>query len=103
MSDAVVDVSIKNRLAELGMTAAAEKIESDQKMIRSLRFAYEHYRFIEPGAVSRFNNKLRTEAQELGKPTMKQLKWTALAKYPGVPPVAVLDALSTAIEHKCFD
>jgi len=45
-------------LKELGLTKAAGKIEEGQNLKRKLALAYEHYRFVSPDILERFEKQL---------------------------------------------
>jgi len=102
--------STATRLEALGFDAAAKDITTRQALVEKLTLAYEHYRFVTPEHIARFQQRLREESTEqVGKNLWgpitqhKQLKFTAIKDYTAVPPTAVLEALEAAIGVGCFD
>lgn len=92
-------------LKSLGLTKAAETIEESASLTSKLNHAYQHYRYLPPSAIQRFQERLRSEAitDERGAVVYKQLAFTRLDQYPTLPPEAMLLALESAKAHGCFD
>lgn len=107
----MIETPTKDRLASLGLRAAAEVMEQSRQIASSglrasLRIAFEHFRVVEPHHLERFQRELkkrtRKRVNEYDVAFLK-LKLTPLSQYPEVPPPEVLDALEKAINLKCFD
>ena len=91
-------VAVEERLQSLGMKAASEKIVKLRGMKRKLAVAYEHFRFVSPEKIAKFQEKLSLESRG-----QKYLAFQSLESYPGVPPTNVLDDIERAIGLRCFD
>lgn len=99
-----------DKLKTLGFTRAATEVERQRALQKKLELAYEHYRFVTPENIQKFQDKLKEESTEdIGGNQWvmitqhKRLKFTAVKEYPAVPPTEVLDALETAQNLRCFD
>ena len=97
-------------LKELGLTNAAEKIETGRSLKKKLAVAYEYYKFVSPDIFDRFAKSLREKTyknEKTGKYTgiekWHELKFIALDKYPEVPPPDCLLELKKAKELGIFD
>lgn len=96
----------EERLEQLGMTAAANKVKQVREKKRKMMLAYEFYRCISPEKIQEFNDKLareRTPSTVGFGYTIKQLKMIPLRDYTETPPPEVLTALEEAINRRCFD
>ena len=99
-----------DRLKQLGLTAAASELGRQEALSKKLTLAYEHFRFVTPANIEKFQDKLKTETvKETGKNQWgtitehERLKFTALKDYPNVPPADTLNALEDALKIGCFD
>jgi hypothetical protein len=88
------------QLQELGLVKAAQKLTSAMSLAEKCKVAYQHYRFITPEKIARFQDRL---AKERKGRAYKTLVFTKLADYGDIPPDAALLALEEAKKLKCFD
>ena len=92
----------KNILKDLGLDAAAKKVDAALKM----DFAYSKYQFVTEDKITAFQKKLRERTQtrsESGYAEYKTLAFIPLQDYPEIPPADVLRALEAAKKDECFD
>jgi hypothetical protein len=91
----------QTNLEKLGLTKAAEKLETAKKM----KFAYANYLFVTQKKVDEFNVKLRVDTLKEDKSSwqFKHLVFIKLGDYSEIPPASVLEALTKAQDDKCFD
>jgi len=99
-----------HKLRELGLETAANEVNRQVQLASKLTVAYEHFRFVTPDNIAKFQEKLKNESiKETGKnqwgiiSEYKTLKFTSLKDYPSVPPIESLNALEDAIQRGCFD
>jgi hypothetical protein len=94
-------------LRELGLTEAANKVKRARDMAPKLRTAFEHFRVVTREHLECFQGELIAKAMAASPYstsfTYKSLKFTALERYPEVPPREVLQKIRAAKELKCFD
>lgn len=120
-------------LIELGFESAGTNLKQKEDMKRKLTIAYEHYRFVTPANIDRFQAALKEKTEQKIKCTRcngtgklpessftKQtcyrcngtksegssydtLKIQPISSYPKIPPQDVLDAIKIAKERGCFD
>jgi len=101
-------------LEELGFGKAAEKVKKNIALKTKLAVAYEHYRFMSPEALERFQEALKMKT--LGTKVVQdgfgrrreieiydQLRLTEISKSPKTPPMEVLLKVKEAKERGCFD
>lgn len=95
------------RLDKLGFKSAAMELAVMHEKKKKLAIAYEHYRFVTPANVQKFNDAL---LKKTGKnmTSMMNMEYQVLAfvpigDYKTVPPDDVLQKLEVAQERKCFD
>lgn len=112
-----------DELKALGLNAAADKIQRKLDLKKKLTIAYEHYRFVSPQIVARFQEELKKKTYEIQEQDGKwkkgsesdlnrrilqntrydQLAFVRLADYGEVPPAEALGELKTAVDRGCFD
>jgi len=117
-----------NDLLELGFTKAGTKLKSKMDLKRRLLIAYEHYRFVTPQVMDRFQAAIKQKTYTVTDPcpqchnhkkkkrkctycqgtgareaTYDKLCMTPIADYPEAPPQPVLDALKEAQKKEVFD
>lgn len=100
----------EKELAELGLTAAAEQVKKDRRLAWQLRTAFEHFRFVTPEGIKKFNSDLQLNTKyEKGRNQWgailqyDQLGFCPLGQYQAVPPKEALADLRKAKELDCFD
>jgi hypothetical protein len=96
--------SLDERIAALrglGLTYAADQLDTARQMQDKLERAYAHYRFLTREDITAFNAKLQRQASEAS--TFQRLRFTELDRYGKVPPDEVLVALAQAQDRGCFD
>ena len=55
-----------SKLEKLGMIVAAQGLRTKVALGKKLTQAYEHYRFVEPGIVEKFNEALKKKTFQEG-------------------------------------
>lgn len=88
--------SVDERLARLGMKEATSRLTKKKAATQKMHLAYQHFKYVRQEALDSY------QAKELT-PHRKRFAYAALAEYPGVPPVEVLDAIESAQKVGCFD
>lgn len=88
-------------LREVGMDEAANQLEKKMVLAKKMMVAYEHYRFVTPEIIARFNKALQEKTQK--DYSYDRLKFQALKSYAKVPPKTVLESIKKAMDMKCFD
>lgn len=95
------------KLQRLGLRSAAQTVKVRKGKAKRLTEVYDHYKFVTPEQVDRFQKKLRCRTEKLinrGKQIRYEaLKFTRLADYPEIPPPGVLTALEKAQATGYFD
>lgn len=95
------------RLGKLGFSRASKELSSLMERKRKLALAYEHYRFVTPDKIAKFNAELRAKTgknmQDAYNMTYQVLDFVSIENYEHVPPDSVLANLEIAQERKCFD
>jgi hypothetical protein len=89
-------------LKELGLTTAAKRLDS----ARRLTIAYAKYGHVTDEAIFKFNEKLKKESMMRlsgGYGQYNQLRFTRIADYGKIPPVAALARLREAVHDNVFD
>lgn len=96
---------IEDRLKQIGLLAASKRITDLKELKRKMAIAYEHFRYVRPEKIEKFNQKLREETMiERGDTYQyKQLVFIELGQYTEVPPLNVLDDIEKAQNLNCFD
>lgn len=95
-------------LQELGFDQAAHVLTEKRTLRRKLMLAYEHFRFVSPEVLKRFNSELE---QKTSRPRFSdgsgkecdQLKLQNVKTYGKVPPVDVLEKMKSAKDFGIFD
>lgn len=94
-------------LEKVGFTRAAADVKELVSRKRKLALAYEHYRFVTPENVDKFNAELRAKTGKNMSSTLYMeyqiLGFVSIQNYEKVPPESVLKNLEIAQGHKCFD
>lgn len=94
------------KLRKLGFTAAANEIDAKESLRRKLSLAYEHFRYVTPTVLDRFQQELRTKT-ERGKRGVNlhvdQLVFDPVATSRRIPPADVLAKMDDAKKLGCFD
>jgi hypothetical protein len=114
-------------LKELGLTKAAEKLDKGRALKSKLAIAYEHYRFVEPHIVTRFQEQIHDKTKKIqevcrqckNKHNVERCSWCRgtgaehythdklsfilLEDYEEVPPPDCLLDLKKAKDMNCFD
>lgn len=97
-------------LKELGMDAAAQKLDTAIDLKKKLLIAYEHFKFVSPKIFDRFQKvlkakSLRIEVHNQYQQTeyWRELEFVALKDYKEIPPPDCLMDLKKAQEFKIFD
>lgn len=98
-------VEMQEALKELGFSTASAKVDQQVKMKRQLMVAYEHFTFVTPQNVERFNKALaeKTRKNHNGYSTYDKLVFIPVAQYAQIPPMDVLQKMKAAKELDCFD
>lgn len=100
-----VDIS---KLADLGFTKAAKTYESKKALAKKLMLAYEHYRFVTPAVIEKFNKALEKKTWKKNDstnryPTYDQLNFDSIGNYGEIPPANVLEDVKKAKDMGIFD
>lgn len=96
-------------LKELGMDSAAQNLTKKMDLKKKLTIAYEHFRFVEPHILDRFQNQLKAKTYSeqlegyLVTRKWRELKLIALKDYKEIPPPDCLMDLKKAKDMNCFD
>lgn len=91
----------QERLERLGLKTVAKNLNALKARAKKMMLAYEHYRYLTPEKIQKFQDKLRLNATD--RYSYQQLNFTPLEDYVKIPPEDVLLKLEEALEHKCFD
>lgn len=97
-----VTETMQERLERLGLKTASKTILELKARKKKMMVAYEHYRFITPEKLQRFQEKLY-QSRVKGATSYRQLAFTPLENYGKVPPEDVLVKLEEAMGRGCFD
>lgn len=107
METVIENVGRAARLDKLGFRTVAKNLSEILEKKQKLMLAYEHYRFVAPENVGKFNAALMAKTgknmNDANTMEFQQLAFVGIAEYEKVPPEEVLVALETAQEKKCFD
>src|SRR5260221_10129166 len=100
--------SKEQELEALGFTQASKNLATKKALGRKLMVAYEHYRFVTPELINKFQDELRKKTYQDKKdrysyPTYDTLRFTDVSQYAEVPPAEALEALKLAKSRQCFD
>lgn len=97
-------------LKELGMDSAAENLGQKLDLKKKLTIAYEHFRFVEPSILDRFEVALKAKTLTVVEHNKYQrtekwrrLKFVELKDYKEIPPPDCLLDLKKAKDMGCFD
>lgn len=93
------------QLKELGLDAAAETLQKKIDLKRKLMIAYEHFKFVSPGIVRKFQAALKAKSKKETNfsTTYDRLVFIPLATYAAIPPPDCLLDLKKAKDMNCFD
>lgn len=97
-------------LKELGMEKAAAKLETAMDLKKKLLVAYEHFRFVSPEILNRFQTQLKEKSLRIERHNQyqtteywRQMQLTPLKDYKEIPPPDCLMDLKKAQGRKIFD
>lgn len=96
--------------AEAGFSAAASEAQKVADCARRMALAYEHYRYVTPGQIEKFNERLKAQTlKRTGRERVDLhehydvLAFTPVEKYKDLPPADVLAKVKDAKDKKIFD
>lgn len=92
----------RDRLQSLGFNKVIEKDSKTRELTRRLAIAYEHFRYVTPEKIDKFNQKLRKETKQKDG-SHKYLAFEKISDTDLVPPDEVLTKLEQAKQLDCFD
>lgn len=103
----VIKGKVAERLGKLGFKRAAGELTVITEKKRKLALAYEHYKFVTPENVAKFNAALRAKTgknlKDVNAMEYQVLDFVLIENYEKAPPEEVLMALEVAQDRKCFD
>ena len=98
------------RLEKLGFTQASKDLKVKEELKRKMTIAYEHFRYVRPEKIDKFNEKLKQETlKRTGKQGLNaydnydKLAFIPIATYGTIPPTEVLEKIEEAQAFGCFD
>jgi len=99
-------MKLVERLEKLGFTKVAKELKAKEEFKRKLIIAYEHFKYITPEAIEKFNEELKEKTyQEISPGYYKynRLKFVKISEYDRIPPESVLNKLEEAQKLNIFD
>lgn len=95
---------------QAGFTAAATEAQKLADRARRMALAYEHYRYVTPQHVEKFNARLKEQTlKRTGRTGLDLcehydvLAFTLIGGYKDLPPADVLEKVKAAKDQKIFD
>lgn len=92
-------------LQELGFDSAVKVVEKNKELVRKSAIAYEHFDYVTPEMVSKFNEEVKAKTRKEDKNSYRYdtLVFIDIKNYTEVPPKDVLEKLREAKKWNCFD